>query len=265
MTVDAITLAISPCPNDTFVFDAWVNGRLTGAPAVDCRLEDIDRLNRLALEDGIDVVKVSFYTCAMVRDRYELLNAGGALGRGCGPLVVTRPGMNSFDAAEAEGITVAVPGRWTTANLLFSLWRPELKRKVVMRFDEIMPAVSRGEVDAGVIIHEGRFTFQQYGLAVQEDLGAWWERTTGHPIPLGGIIARKSLGREVIRQVESVICRSCRAAFDNPLTPRPFMRAHAREMDDSVMQQHVDLYVNRHSLDYGEDGRRAIDFLVQRA
>ncbi|MCP4625025.1 MAG: 1,4-dihydroxy-6-naphthoate synthase, partial [bacterium] len=135
----------------------------------------------------------------------------------------------------------------------------------VMRFDEIMPAVARGEVDAGVIIHEGRFTFQQYGLAVQEDLGAWWERTTGHPIPLGGIIARKSLGREVIRQVETAIRQSCRAAFDNPQTPRPFMRSHAREMDDSVMQQHVDLYVNRYSLDYGEDGRRAIDYLVQRA
>ena len=256
-----LDLAISPCPNDTYIFDAWVNGRLgPGPPAVSCRLEDVSTLNELAFRGWPDVVKVSFYAYSRLRSTYGLVNAGGALGRGCGPLVVAKkPGLS---LAQLTALRIAVPGRWTTANLLFSLYQPAAHNKVYLPFDEIIPAIAAGSVDAGVIIHEGRFTYASYGMALLEDLGAWWEATTGHPIPLGAIIAKKELGQETVARVESAIRASIGYARSHPEVPLAFMQQHAAEMDEDVMRSHVELYVNDYSLNFGPDGRAAIKHLL---
>ncbi|MEI6126220.1 MAG: 1,4-dihydroxy-6-naphthoate synthase [Pseudomonadota bacterium] len=264
--VPAISLGISPCPNDTFIFDAWVNGKLDkSAPPVRCCLDDVSSLNEMAFNKTLDVAKVSFYAYGLVRDTYTLLNAGGALGRGCGPLLVARSGLVTRETLADPAVTIAVPGRWTTANLLLSLYQPEVKNRVFMSFEQIMPAVERGEVDAGVIIHEGRFTFPRYGLVMIKDLGAWWEGTTGLPIPLGAIIAKKNLGADMLSLVEATIRKSLSAARTNPDAPLAFMKKHAREMERDVMRRHVELYVNRHSLDYGKDGMEAIEHLLEKA
>jgi len=263
---DILTLGISPCPNDTFIFDAWVNEKLgVSAPRVRCIMEDISTLNELAFKKKLDIVKVSFYAYAMLGRHYHLLNAGGALGRGCGPLIVSAsPDMGRRALAEKD-VRIAVPGRWTTANLLLSLYQPEVRKKVFMRFEKIMPAVAGGEVDAGVIIHEGRFVFEQYGLGVVEDLGAWWEKTTGYPIPLGAIIAKKSLGADSLAAVEAAVKESLGAALSDPDAPLSFMQRHAGEMETAVMRSHVELYVNEYSLDYGSDGMQAIAHLLKSA
>lgn len=259
-----LKLGISPCPNDTYIFDAWVNGRLgPDAPAVDCLLEDVSTLNELAFGHGLDIVKVSFYAYGRLRDSYELLHAGGALGRGCGPLIVAgKPGIGPGRFAS---LRIAVPGRWTTANLLLSLFAPAAQKKTYMSFDKIMPAVARGDVDAGVIIHESRFTYQSYGLSLIEDLGSWWEKTTGHPVPLGAIIAKKELGPATIARVESAIRASLQHARANPAAPRAFMQQHAVEMNEAVMDSHVALYVNDYSLDFGPGGMAAIGHLLSLA
>ena len=256
-----LKLGISPCPNDTYIFDAWVGGRLgPDAPAVDCLLEDVSTLNDRAFAHELDVVKVSFYAYGRLRDSCELINAGGALGRGCGPLIVaTNPGL---EPEQLASLRIAVPGRWTTANLLLSLYAPVAQNKVYMPFDQIMPALAAGDVDAGVIIHEGRFTYQSYGLSMVEDLGAWWERTTGHPVPLGAIIAKKELGPDTLAHVESAIRASIHHARANPAAPRAFMKKYAAEMDDTVMDSHVALYVNDYSFDFGPDGMAAIKHLL---
>ena len=263
---DAVSLGISSCPNDTFVFDAWVNGKLgPDVPQVCCRIEDISTLNGMALNGELDVVKVSFFAYGAMRDTYSLLNAGGALGRGCGPLIVARDGHMTRSDLAAPDVRVALPGRWTTANLLASLYQPRLRNRTFMRFEQIMPAVAGGSADAGVVIHEGRFTFERYGLVMVEDLGAWWEMQTGCPLPLGAVVARKSLGHERALSVESAIRDSLGAALADPHAPMEFMRRHAGEMDDEVMRRHVELYVNEYSLDYGENGRKAIDCLLNHA
>jgi 1,4-dihydroxy-6-naphthoate synthase len=256
-----LKLGISPCPNDTYIFDAWVNGRLgPDAPAVDCRLEDVSTLNDHAFSHGLDIVKVSFYAYGRLRDTYELLHAGGALGRGCGPLIVARD--PDIGPEQLASLSIAVPGRWTTANLLLSLYAPAAQNKVYMSFDEIIPNVAGGNVDAGVIIHEGRFTYQSYGLSLIEDLGSWWEKATGHPIPLGAIIAKKELGRDLLARVESAIRASLQHARANPAAPRAFMKQHAAEMDEAVMDSHIALYVNDYSLDFGPDAMAAIEHLL---
>lgn len=261
-----LTLGISPCPNDTFVFDAWVNGRLgEKAPGVSCRIADIDTLNNMAAAGELDIVKVSVYAYGRLQGAYELLSAGGAMGQGCGPLIVARRPDLDQRALGAQGIRVAVPGRWTTAHCLLSLYQPAATQKIFMPFDRILPAVADGEVDAGVIIHEGRFIYRAYGLVMVEDLGAWWETTTGYPVPLGAIIAKKSLGHETITVIEATIRASLQAARDNPEAPLPFMRKHADTMDAAVMQQHVQLYVNEYTYDFGKEGMQAIAYLLQRA
>ena len=256
-----LKLGISPCPNDTYIFDAWVNGRLgPDAPAVDCLLEDVSTLNGLAFGHRLDIVKVSFYAYGRLRDSYEMLHAGGALGRGCGPLIIAK--KPALAPAQLASLRIAVPGRWTTANLLLSLCVPAAQNKVYMSFDEIMPAVASGDVDAGVIIHEGRFTYQNYGLVMVEDLGSWWEKATGHPIPLGAIIAKKKLGTDTLVRVEAAIRASLQHARANPAAPRAFMKQHATEMDEAVMDSHVALYVNNYSLDFGAGGMAAIEHLL---
>ncbi|MGD6744120.1 1,4-dihydroxy-6-naphthoate synthase [Streptomyces sp. BH106] len=261
-------IAFSPCPNDTFVFDAWAHGRVPGAPALDVTFADIDITNGVAerREDTYDLLKVSYAVLPYVLDDYALLPCGGALGRGCGPLVLTRePGVDLSDKR------VAVPSETSTAYLLFRLWAADtvpggkVGEIVVMPFHEIMPAVRDGKIDAGLVIHEARFTYQNYGLHKLADMGEHWEATTGLPIPLGAIIARRSLGAEKLRAYADAVRTSVRMAWDEPEASRPYVMAHAQEMDPSVADQHIGLYVNEFTADLGEDGYAAIRGLLTRA
>jgi 1,4-dihydroxy-6-naphthoate synthase len=259
-------MAFSPCPNDTFVFHAWVHGLIQDAPPVRVLLADIDELNRLALEGKPDVVKLSFPAFAAIRDSYALLRCGGALGRACGPLVVVRAGSAVPSGPQAlAAATVAIPGELTTAAFLLGQFAPNVRRRVVMRFDEIMPAVQNGEVDAGVIIHESRFTYPSYGLEKLADLGQWWEVMTGLPLPLGGIAVKRSLPLALAVRVEETIRASLRHAWEHPDDSRSFIAQHAQEMDPSVCAEHIQLYVNDFSLSYGAEGEAAIRHLLERA
>ncbi len=258
-----LTLGFSPCPNDTYIFHALVHG-LVPSPGIAFheRLEDVETLNALILAGELDVSKISYHLLGHVREQYCLLSAGGALGRGCGPLVVARPGTTLADLA---GKPIAIPGRYTTACLLLRLFDPSLANLLFVPFHEIMGMVERGAVAAGVIIHESRFTYREQGLVQLLDLGAWWEETTGCPIPLGGIVARRSLGVETIRTVGAAIRASLLHARNNPHVALPYIRDHAQEMDDEVCAAHIGLYVNDFSLDLAEEGRSAVTTLLRLA
>jgi 1,4-dihydroxy-6-naphthoate synthase len=259
-----LSLGFSPCPNDTFIFDALVHGRIP-APGVqlgEVRLEDVETLNRWARDGVLDVTKVSYGVVPLLLDEYVVLRSGGALGRGCGPLVVSREGL---DRERLAGCRVAIPGRNTTANLLFRLFAPDAPPGEEMPYDRIMPAVVGGEVDAGLIIHESRFTYAEQGLVSVVDLGAWWELETGAPIPLGAIVARRGLGAERIRAADEAIRASVEFALQNPEASRQFVAAHAREMTPEVTRQHIGLYVNRYSVDLGAEGEAAVRTLLQGA
>lgn len=258
-----LSLGFSPCPNDTFIFHALVHGQVADAPAfAPVLLEDVETLNTWALAGKLAVTKLSFHALGHVLDRYLLLTAGAALGRGCGPLLVAR---RPLPPEELPGLRIAIPGKLTTAALLLRLFAPTGAEPVVMRFDRIMPAVAAGEVDAGVIIHESRFTYQQHGLHLVRDLGAWWEETTGHPIPLGGIAVKRELGRERILAVEAAIRQSLRQARQAPERAMPYIRRHAGELADPVIRDHINLYVNDFSLNLGSEGRAAIGEFLLRA
>ncbi len=261
---EPLELAYSPCPNDTFIFTPWVEGRIAGAPPVVERYEDIDTLNRIALKGEPDIVKVSFHALGHLRDRYYLLRSGGALGRGCGPLVVAK---TPFERSTLAAKTVAIPGKLTTAALLVRLFAPELEDAsvTVMPFDRIMPAVCEGAVDAGVIIHESRFTYQRHGLTQIVDLGEWWEKETGHAIPLGGILMRRDLGDGLVRRTEKALADSVDFAFAHTDLVWPTVRRHAQEMEDDVMRQHIALYVNEFTRNYGPEGEAAIAHLLSTA
>jgi 1,4-dihydroxy-6-naphthoate synthase len=254
-----LTLGISPCPNDTFIFDALVNGRLdTGGLELEVFHEDVQTLNRWALAGRLDVTKLSAGVLPEVAGGYALLDAGGALGHGVGPLLVARPGA-VFDPATS---TVAIPGEQTTAHLLFSLVHPGAARKRFLVFSEIEAAVASGEVDAGVIIHESRFTYAARGLVRLLDLGEAWESRTGAPVPLGGIVARRSLGAGLLLRLDRLVRASLEAARAGGGALSPYVRRHAQELEESVMRQHIDLYVNEHSLSLGPEGRRALETLL---
>jgi len=257
--VDApLSLAFSPCPNDTFVFNAWVHGLIEGAPTVDVTFADVDVTNGAAERGEFDVVKVSYAALPWLLDQYALLPSGGALGRGCGPLVLT------VGRADLAGASVAVPGERTTAYLLFRLWAQAagVERIEVMPFPDIMPAVRDGKVDAGLVIHEARFTYQDYGLTSICDLGDWWEGATGLPIPLGAILAKRTLDTA---RIGEVVCASVRHAMTDPASSAKFVADHAQEMDPSVQARHIALYVNEFSVDLGRDGYAAIEGLLGRA
>ncbi|MEV0965434.1 1,4-dihydroxy-6-naphthoate synthase [Streptomyces sp. NPDC049910] len=260
-----IKIAYSPCPNDTFVFDAWAHGRIPGAPRLDVTFADIDVTNGMAERGEFDVLKVSYAVLPYALDEYALLPCGGALGRGCGPLVLTRaPGTDLSRA------TVAVPGERSTAYLLFRLWAADVLpdgvgRVVVLPFHEIMPAVRDGRVDAGLVIHEARFTYPEYGLHCLADMGEHWETTTGLPIPLGAIIARRALGPELLSLLAESARTSVRMAWDDPEASRPYVMEHAQEMDPAVADQHIGLYVNEFTADLGEAGYSAVRGLLTRA
>ncbi|MEU8027236.1 1,4-dihydroxy-6-naphthoate synthase [Streptomyces sp. NPDC049099] len=275
-TGEPLQIAYSPCPNDTFVFDALAHGRVPGAPALDVTFADIDLTNGMAERGEFDVLKVSYAVLPYVLGAYALLPCGGALGRGCGPLVLTRePDVggtsHAFGSGGLTGRTIAVPSEKSTAYLLFRLWAADtlpdgrVGEIVVMPFHEIMPAVRDGKVDAGLVIHEARFTYQNYGLHKLADMGEHWERTTGLPIPLGAIIARRSLGAGTLTRLADSIRASVRAAWDDPEASRPYVMAHAQEMDPAVADQHIGLYVNEFTADLGEDGYAAVRGLLTRA
>ena len=258
-----LSLAYSTCPNDTFIFHALTHGLVPcEGISLSVALHDVERLNQDAAGGVYDISKLSFAAIGHLRERYALLSTGAALGRGCGPLIVGKPGAS---LAGAEGKRVAVPGLWTTANMLLSLFLPETPEVIPMTFDEIMPAVAEGKADLGVIIHEGRFTYGEYGLACLQDLGEWWEEESGMPIPLGGIAIRRDLPESVGLAVERAIGDSVRYARDNPEASAAYIREHAQELSAEVTRRHIELYVNDFSVDLGEEGKAAIDTLFGRA
>lgn len=258
-----LSLGYSPCPNDTFIFYALVHGKIPcGELCFRERLEDVETLNRLALAQQLDLTKISYHALGHLRDNYALLRSGGALGRGCGPLVVA-PEAIAMDAL--RGKKIAIPGRLTTANLLLQLYGEGFDNLLILPFHEIMPAVCAGVADAGVIIHESRFTFQQHGLHQVLDLGQWWEDDSGCPIPLGGILARRELGSALIGQIDRALRASVEYAFANPQQPRDYIKQHAQELEDEVVRSHIALYVNDFSLDLGAAGIEAIETLFARA
>lgn len=254
-----LTFGFSPCPNDTFAFHALVHGLVPSPCAITPVLLDIEELNRRAHEGAFDVTKLSVGAFAAVGDRYRLLRSGAALGHGVGPLVVARRPMSLADAVRG---TLAIPGRETTAYRLLRLVAPPTGKVRELRYDRILRAVADGEVDAGLIIHESRFTYAEHGLVQVADLGTWWESETGLPVPLAGICVRDDIDAPLAHALEQAIRASVQYAFDHPTASRDYVRAHAQELSDDVCAQHIALYVNRHSLDVGEDGLRAIGRLV---
>jgi 1,4-dihydroxy-6-naphthoate synthase len=253
-----VTLTFSPCPNDTFIFHAWVHGLIAGAPPVDVTYFDVDVTNGMAERAERDVIKVSYAALPWLMRDYTLLPCGGAVGRGCGPLVLTA------GRTDLRGATVAVPGERTTAYLLFRLWAAQLELGAIhiVPFAEIMPAVRDGKYDAGLVIHEARFTYPSYDLHCVQDLGAWWESDTGLPIPLGAILARRSLDTD---RIADVIRASVDHAWQHPEASRDYVMTHADEMDPTVADQHIALYVNEFSRDLGEEGLAAAHALLDRA
>lgn len=270
--MSGLRLAYSPCPNDTTIFHAWVHGLVPGAPAVEERLADIDVLNALALQREVEIVKVSMHAFAHLQDDYALLHSGGALGRGCGPLVVARKDSRLRPAPSVGRVAalvdrlgqarVAIPGELTTAALLLGLFTGGVTKLVVMPFEQIMPAVAAGAVDAGAIIHEGRFTYGSYGLRRLVDLGEWWEENSGLPIPLGGIAVLRTLEPALQARVEEAMRESVEYAERNPDAALAYVKAHAQEMDSAVCRAHVELYVNEFTHDYGSEGEQAIRRLL---
>ncbi|MGC4780470.1 1,4-dihydroxy-6-naphthoate synthase [Micromonospora zamorensis] len=262
----ALSLAISPCPNDTFVFHALVHGRVPGAPPVEVTYADVDVTNTAAEQGAFDLVKVSFAALPWLLDDYHLLPCGGALGRGCGPLVLTRGDRDGGpDRTDLTGATVAVPGDRTTAYLLFRLWsagRPPARIEVVP-FHEIMPGVAAGRYDAGLVIHEARFTYHRHGLSALVDLGEWWEADTGLPIPLGAILARR--GAVDPEAAAGWVRESVRQAWADQAASREYVLAHAQEMELDVVDRHIGLYVNEFTADLGEAGFAAVAALLDRA
>jgi 1,4-dihydroxy-6-naphthoate synthase len=258
-----LSLAYSPCPNDTYMFYALARHKISaGALQFDISLHDVEYLNQAAKNNRFDVTKLSIAAVGHLLDRYVLLNAGAALGRGCGPLIVARNGVGLF---HLEKNRIAVPGLWTTAHLLLSLFMENPPDAVPMCFDQIMPSIQAGDFDCGVIIHEGRFTYEKYGLTCLLDLGQWWESKTSLPIPLGGIAIRRDMPLEIARTAETAIRESIHYARQHPHEADAYIRFHAQEMSCDVIRQHIGLYVNDFSLDLGAQGVAAIETLFAMA
>lgn len=256
-----LTLGFSPCPNDTFIFDALVNKKInTKDIEFEVMLEDVQTLNEWALQQKLDITKISYGVLPSVMNNYYLLESGGALGKGVGPLLIAKSQININELDEK---LIAIPGENTTAHMLFSLAFPQSKNKIFKVFNEIEDAVLNNEVDAGVIIHENRFTYKEKGLHKLVDLGDYWEMKTQSPIPLGGIVAKKSIDKQVIQQVDKLIRQSVEYAFKNDYDQLSgYVKDHAQEMSEHVMRQHIDLYVNNFSVELGADGRNAIEKLL---
>lgn len=258
-----LSLGYSPCPNDTYIFYALAHNKVTiPGYKIEERLDDVETLNQLALKGLLDLTKVSYHALGHLRDRYVLLRSGGALGRGCGPLVIA---PKASDMQGLRGKRIAIPGKLTTANLLLQLYGEGYDNLLTVPFEQIMPTLQRGDADAGVIIHESRFTYREAGFHEILDLGAWWEEDSGLPIPLGGILARRDLGPETIQAVDQAIRSSLDFARQNPQLPRNYIKKHSQELSDMVIDAHIELYVNDFSLNLGEQGVAAVEVLMTRA
>ena len=259
----SLSLGYSPCPNDTYIFYALTHNKVAiPGHTIKQRLEDVETLNQLALDGLLDLTKISYHALGHLRDRYVLLHSGGALGRGCGPLVIA-PELTDMQAL--RGKRIAVPGKLTTANLLLQLHGAGYEDLLILPFDQIMSALQSGAADAGVIIHESRFTYQQAGFHEVLDLGAWWETDSGLPIPLGGILARRDLGEKTIRMADEAIRSSLEYARLHPQEPRSYIKEHAQELENNVIDAHINLYVNDFSLNLGDEGIMAVETLLSRA
>lgn len=257
-----LTLGFSPCPNDCFIFDALLHKKIdTEELHFKPVIEDVEALNKKAFKQKLDISKLSFFTYATVRKNYTLLDSGSALGFGVGPLVVS---VSNRKPLTSESI-IAIPGKNTTANLLFSLAYPDVTIKKEILFSDIEEAVLKGKVDAGVIIHESRFTYKEKGLKKIIDLGDWWEKSTKAPIPLGCIAIKNSFDASIQKKVNRVIRRSIEYAFANPKSSKKFIKEHAQEMNDKVIQKHIKLYVNEFSLSLGKQGKKAVDIFLRKA
>jgi 1,4-dihydroxy-6-naphthoate synthase len=254
--IQTLQLGISPCPNDTYIFAPLLQGRIDHHPyRFEARLADVQELNTAVCAGALDVAKISMAVYPRIYESYRLLNCGGALGRGCGPLLVADGPSSVQDLGSAR---IAVPGMLTTACMLLQAHGGFQGELQVMSYDTIMPAVARGEVQAGVIIHEGRFTYPEHGLHLVLDLGAWWEQATGLPIPLGGIVARRSLGTEVAAWMEEKIRASLDYAREHEAEIWPYIQGHAQEMEEQIIREHIRTFVTDFSRDMGQDGWAAV-------
>lgn len=258
-----LTLGYSPCPNDCFIFDAMVHHKIdTEGLEFEVIMEDVEALNQRALKSELDITKLSFHAFLYIAHDYILLKSGSALGFNCGPLLVQ---SSKFKVESIENARIAIPGKNTTANFLLSLALPNAKNKVEMLFSDIEQAVLDGKADAGLIIHESRFTYEQKGLKKIMDLGEYWDNLIHAPIPLGGIVARRSFDKELLQKINRCIRKSVEFAFQNPEQTMPYLRLHAQEMDDEVMKKHIGLYVNEFSVDLGKTGTEAIQLMINKA
>jgi len=258
-----LTLGFSPCPNDTFIFDALVNNKIdTEGFEFEVQLEDVQTLNKLAINKTLDISKISYGVLPLVMQNYNVLNSGGALGKGVGPLLISRNPIADLETS-IENLSIAIPGENTTAHLLFSYAFPIAKNKQFLVFNEIEEAVSSGKADAGVIIHENRFTYQDKGLFKLMDLGEYWEEKTGAPIPLGGIVIKKEIDEDIQKKIDHLIRKSLEYSFSNYPALSTYIAAHSQEMSEEVMRKHIDLYVNDFSLDLGKEGKSAIETFMK--
>ncbi len=252
------TIGFSPCPNDTFIFDALVNNKIdTEGFEFETVLEDVQTLNKWAIEKKLDISKISYGVLPLVLNNYVVLKSGGALGKGVGPLLISKNEVSHLSEA-LETMTIAIPGESTTAHLLFSFAFPSATKKQFWVFNEIENAVLTGKADAGVIIHENRFTYQDKGLVKLMDLGEYWEQNTGAPIPLGGIIVRREIDQSIRHKLDKLIRKSVEFSFKHYPKISSYISSHSQEMSEDVMRKHIDLYVNNFSIDLGEDGKQAV-------
>jgi 1,4-dihydroxy-6-naphthoate synthase len=254
------TLGFSPCPNDTFIFDALVNKKIgIGDFSFTVRLEDVETLNELAKKEALDFTKISYGVLPLVSEKYIVLNSGSALGKGVGPLLISK---KPVDFNDVENYTIAIPGENTTAHLLFSQAFPNAKNKVFKRYDQIENWVLNSENTLGVIIHENRFTYMERGLYKIVDLGNYWEEKTGLPIPLGGIVGRRTIDEQTLMKVDALIKESMKYAFENYPLITDYVKQHSQEMEPDVMKKHIDLYVNKFSINLGKEGRNAVQKFI---
>jgi len=258
-----LSLAFSPCPNDTFIFDAMIHGKVdTEGLAFTPVIADVEKLNKLAFEGETDITKISYHAYAHTADLYLLLSAGSALGYKNGPLLISK---EKIYPDEVNDLNIAIPGEYTTANLLLSIAYPKIKQKKAYLFSLIEEVVLSGEMDAGLIIHENRFTYQKKGLKKIVDLGEYWEELTGMPIPLGGIAVNRKLSVPLQQKIDRVMKRSVAYAFSHPKEAYLFVKQYSQQMEDDVIQSHINLYVNDFTKDLGADGRKAIEVLYSKA
>lgn len=265
-----LTLGFSPCPNDTFIFDALIHHKIdTEGLEFEVFYDDVETLNQKALRGELDITKLSFHAFAYVANQYALLDAGSALGFGVGPLLISKNHFNGAADPQLQSsdnmLKIGIPGKYTTANFLLGIAYPHLQNKQELVFSEIESALLNDQIDLGLIIHENRFTYQDKGLSKIVDLGDYWEKLTGCAIPLGGIVINRNLDREIQLKVNRLIRQSVEFAFAHPKSGIDFIRQHAQAMEESVMYKHIELYVNKYSINLGEEGRKAVDTLFKLA